>query len=69
MQFDLRLPIGLLFAAFGVMLTIYGLVTPEAVYQKSLGVNINLIWGIVMLVFGGIMLGLALARRSKGAAS
>jgi len=69
MQFDLRFPIGLLFAAFGVMLTIYGLVTPEVLYQKSLGVNINLIWGIVMLIFGGIMLGLALADRRKGADS
>jgi len=69
MQFDLRLPIGLLFVAFGVMLTIYGLVTPEALYQRSLGLNINLIWGIVMLLFGGIMLGLALARRRKGADS
>jgi len=69
MQFDLRFPIGLLFVTFGVILTIYGFVTPDALYQKSLEININLIWGIVMLLFGGIMLGLALARRRKGAAS
>jgi hypothetical protein len=68
MQFDLRFPIGLLFTAFGVMLAIFGLATPEAMYLRSLGVNINLVWGIVMFVFGGIMLTLALARRRKGAA-
>ena len=30
-------------------------------YQRSLGININLEWGVVMLVFGAIML--ALGRR------
>jgi hypothetical protein len=25
-------------------------------YQHSLGININVIWGIVMLIFGGLML-------------
>ncbi|MDR2697378.1 MAG: hypothetical protein LBB40_02760 [Holophagales bacterium] len=69
MQFDLRFPIGLLFIGFGVTLTIFGLVTPEDMYLISLGINVNLVWGIVMLVFGGIMLGLALARKRKGAAS
>jgi len=69
MGLDLRLPIGLLFAMFGVILAIYGLVTPESMYVRSLGLNVNLIWGLAMLLFGGVMLGLALASRRKGADS
>ncbi|MDR0499303.1 MAG: hypothetical protein LBH03_06195 [Holophagales bacterium] len=67
MRFDLRFPIGLLFVVFGVILAIYGLVTPETMYVRSLGLNINLVWGIVMLIFGGIMLGLLLVRKRERA--
>ncbi len=62
MRLDIRLPIGLLFAILGGILTLYGLFSDNALYQRSLGVNINLWWGIALLIFGGIML--ALARRS-----
>jgi len=65
MNFDLRLPIGLIFSLFGVMLTVYGLVSDSALYQKSLGINVNLVWGVVMLAFGALMLGLALRGRSR----
>jgi multisubunit Na+/H+ antiporter MnhG subunit len=67
MKFDLRVTIGLLFAAYGVILAVFGLLTPDAMYERSLGVNINLIWGLVMLVFGGIMLAFALVSKRKGA--
>jgi len=61
MQLDIRLPIGLLFTVFGVILVIFGLVSDPAIYQThSLGVNINLVWGLVQIVFGAIMLWLAL---------
>jgi len=66
MNFDLRLPIGLMFSFYGALLTIYGLVGDKAQYAISLGININLIWGIVMLVFGVIMLMLALSSKNKG---
>jgi hypothetical protein len=58
---DLRLPIGGLFAVLGVMLAGYGLVTAgnTEMYVKSGGMNINLIWGVVMFVTGLIFLGLA----------
>ena len=61
MQLDIRLPIGLLFTVFGVILVIFGLISDPAIYQThSLGVNINLVWGLVQIVFGAIMLWLAL---------
>ena len=64
MNFDLRLPIGILFSLFGLILTGFGLVTKGSeIYKKSLGHNINIEWGIVLLVFGAIMLVLALRAR------
>lgn len=60
MNLDLRLPMGLMFSIFGALLTIYGLVSDKAIYERSLGVNVNLQWGLVLLVFGLAMLGLAL---------
>jgi len=55
---DIRFPIGLMFSIFGVLITIYGIATMgnEAMYVRSLNVNINLISGICMTVFGVIML-------------
>ena len=66
MNFDLRLPIGIMFSLFGAILTIFGAVSNKAIYEEhSLGININLIWGIVLLVFGLFMLFLALKGGKK----
>ncbi|HWQ33534.1 MAG TPA: hypothetical protein VNQ79_11825 [Blastocatellia bacterium] len=65
MGLDIRLPIGLMFAVLGLMLAVFGLFGDKSVYQRSLGVNINLWWGLVMLLFGVIML--VLGRRGSGA--
>jgi hypothetical protein len=62
MHLDLRLPIGLMFSIFGALLTVFGMISDRAIYEKSLGVNVNLLWGIVLLAFGFIMLVLALRR-------
>jgi hypothetical protein len=61
MGLDLRWPIGLMFTLIGVLLTIAGLVSD----QRSLGININLIWGIVLLVFGALMLLAAMKGKKK----
>ena len=61
MGLDIRWPIGLMFTLIGAILVVYGLVTgssPEF-YQRSLGLNVNLYWGLLLLVFGGTMLTLA----------
>lgn len=65
MNFDLRLPIGIMFSVFGLMLTIFGLVSDKSIYEHSLGMNINLGWGLVMLAFGVFMLFLALRGGKK----
>ena len=63
---DIKIPIGLMFFVFGVILTIYGFVTKNdtELYQKSLSHNVNLWMGILMLVFGGVMLLLVKRRKS-----
>ncbi len=57
MGLDIRTPIGLLFAILGALLVGYGLLTAGSdVYERSLGLNVNLGWGLVLLAFGGAML-------------
>ena len=67
MGIDIKLPIGLMFSILGLLLTVYGLFTAgnQAMYEKSLHVNVNLWIGLIMLVFGGIMLVLALRKKKK----
>ena len=53
---DLRLPIGIIFTIYGFILIGYGIFTrASAIYAKSLGINVNIYWGIVLLVFGLVM--------------
>ena len=55
---DIRIPIGLMFSILGVMITLYGIFTgsDKEMYNVSLGVNVNIIMGLIMLVFGLVML-------------
>jgi hypothetical protein len=67
MDLDVRLPIGLMFSVFGLLLAGFGLVSDPQIYAAhSLGINVNLDWGLVLLVFGATMLLVALrARHSR----
>jgi hypothetical protein len=56
MGLDIRIPIGLMFGIFGLLLTLFGLAGDKSVYEHSLGINVNLEWGVVLLIFGGAML-------------
>ena len=56
MGLDIRLPIGMIFTIFGIMLIVFGVFSDPSLYAQSLGININLIWGVVLLLFGAIML-------------
>jgi hypothetical protein len=64
---DLKLPIGWLLSAYGVLLTVYGLLTKKEMYAISLGINLNLVWGLVMIVIGGAFLLTAFLKRKKDA--
>jgi hypothetical protein len=64
---DIRIPIGLMFSIIGMLISIFGFVTISntEMYHKSLGINVNIVMGLLMLVFGLIML--YFARRKKKA--
>ena len=59
MNFDIRLPIGAMFSILGALLFGYGFISDSAIYERSLGINVNVVWGAVLLVFGFTMLALA----------
>jgi hypothetical protein len=66
MGLDLRLPMGTLFVAIGLVLAVYGLLTRgDAMYQRSLGLNVNLGWGLLLLAFGALLLGLCARDRRR----
>jgi hypothetical protein len=53
MILDLRIPLGLMFSLVGLILTLFGWKTRgSAIYASSLGIDANLWWGLVLLVFG-----------------
>jgi hypothetical protein len=57
MNLDVRLPMGLLFAIIGAILIVHGFTADPAIFNThSLGININVRWGIIILAFGAIML-------------
>jgi hypothetical protein len=65
MGLDIRLPIGALFTLLGAILTLYGVLGDPAKYQRSLGYNVNLYWGALLVLFGLAML--HLGRRGSSA--
>jgi hypothetical protein len=69
MGIDIKFPIGLMFSILGLILTVFGLFTNSdaGLYQRSLGININLWSGAGMLVFGILMLALAWKSRKTKA--
>ncbi len=66
MGLDIRWPIGLMFSLVGLLMTVFGFVTrgDAEMYKRSLDININLIWGIILLLFGGFMLVMAMRKKN-----
>jgi hypothetical protein len=65
MFYDSRISMGMLFTLIGTILTAFGLSTRSNadLYTKSLGIDANLWWGLVLLVFGIVVL--TLGRRGQ----
>jgi multisubunit Na+/H+ antiporter MnhG subunit len=66
MDLDLRWPLGLIFTLFGAILTGFGLMSDPSLYRRSLDINVNTVWGVVVLIFGLAMLGLAFRAKKRG---
>ena len=58
MTLDICWPIGIMFSLVGALMSVFGLLTMTSpdLYKRSLDININLWWGLALLVFGGLML-------------
>lgn len=64
MGLDIRIPLGLIFLITGGMMSVFGLLTRHSnIYEKSMGVNLNLTWGAILFVFGLVMF--LVGRRQK----
>ena len=66
MGLDIRTPLGVMFTVLGLLLAGFGLVSDPAIYQRSLGIRINLWWGLVLLLFGAVMLWFGRRRAALG---
>ena len=65
MSLDIRIPIGLMFGIIGAILVVFGLVSDPNIYDRSLGINVNLGWGCVLLAFSALMLVMAYRAHKK----
>lgn len=65
MNLDIRIPIGLMFGIIGMVLVIFGMISNSEIYSRSLGININFWWGLVMLIFSAVMLIMAWRKIKK----
>lgn len=65
MNLDLRIPMGLMFTLIGIILAAFGASNRSNVetFSRSLGLNVDLWWGIVLFVFGQVIF--QLGRRQK----
>ena len=52
---DIKLPLGLIFTVIGALLVISGVAFADEVMRKF-EINYNIIWGLVVTLFGVIML-------------
>ena len=64
MGLDIRIPIGSMFTVLGALLAGYGLLGDKSIYSRSLGINLNLDWGLVLLVFGIVLLVMGARKRA-----
>jgi len=63
---DLKIPLGGLLTFYGLILIVFGLLSKKEIYEKSLGININLIWGVLVLVIGGLLILKAFPKPRQG---
>jgi membrane protein implicated in regulation of membrane protease activity len=67
--FDLRVPLGWLFLILGALLIVSGLKATATSDGVSLAINIDLIWGAVLVVFALVCLWFARRNARKRIAS
>jgi len=66
MGMDIRVPLGAMFTLLGLLLAAFGAFGDKSIYAQTLGIDVNLYWGLVLLVFGIFMLFLGLRSQARG---
>ena len=66
MGIDIRVPLGAMFSLLGLLLTAFGIFGDKSIYAQTLGIDVNLDWGVVLLAFGIFMLFLGMRGQSRG---
>jgi hypothetical protein len=61
--FDLKIPLGSLLGFYGLLLLLYGIFGPSDIYSKSFQIDVNAIWGALMMVIASVFLISAYAGR------
>jgi len=56
MGLDIRIPLGVMFTTLGLLLTGFGFSAIRRFTKRSLGIDVNLWWGLALLLFGTVML-------------
>jgi len=59
MGLDIRFVLGLMFLVIGCLLAGFGWLGDQSIYKRSLDFNVNLWWGLVIMVFGASLLWLS----------
>ena len=66
MGLDIRFPIGMMFTLIGLLLFGTGLFTDaNTALRITPAININLIWGACLFLFGAVMWGSAILGKNK----
>jgi hypothetical protein len=65
MTLDLRKPVAVLFLLLGGLLAGFGLLSPGTRAEIDPGFNVNLVWGMGMMVFAAVLLIFSLAAQRK----
>jgi len=65
MPLDIRILIGAMFGVMGTLLTGYGVLGDHSIYERSLGLNINLMWGSVLVVAAAVLVYLGTRGRKR----
>jgi hypothetical protein len=64
---DLKIPLGGLLSFYGAVLVLFGLFSKKEIYARSLGINVNFFWGIIILAVGlALLLTVAAKKRRRG---
>jgi hypothetical protein len=65
MSLDLRKPVAILFFLLGSLLAVFGWLSPGTHAEVAPGFNVNLVWGLAMMLFAVLLSIFSAGNRQK----